>query len=185
MKLVEDLREGNAVVVGKDLFIVLKSIYNKGSRGASTVRLKMKNLATGSVSETVYRAGEKFNDVVLERRQMQFLYGADERYTFMDQETYDQVELNKDDLGEALQYIKEQMVIEIKFHEGRAVGIEVPLHVALKVTYTEPAVKGDTGGKVMKSAKTETGLEVQVPIYINIGDMIRVDTRTGEFEERA
>lgn len=185
MKLVEDLRAGNTVKVNGNLFIVQKAIYNKGARGASSVKMKLKNLATGSMNETVYRAGEKFDDVVLERKQMQYLYGNDGFYTFMDQESYEQMDLTADDLGDALNYLQEQMTIDVIVYEGKAVGVELPIVVECEVTYTEPAVRGDTGGKVLKAAKIATGYEIQVPLYVNIGDKVKMDTRTNEFMSRA
>ncbi len=185
MKEAQDLRAGNTVKVGNDLFLVQRAIYNKGARGASSVKLKLKNLATGASAETVYRASDKFNDIVLERRPMQFLYESGGSYTFMDQENFEQIDLNKDDLGDALNYLKEQMVIMVVMHESKAVGVEVPINVELKIIYTEPAVKGDTSGKVLKTAKTETGYEVQVPLYCKEGESIKIDTRTGEFVARA
>jgi len=184
MKEAQDLRAGNTIKVGEDLFLVVKAVYNKGARSASSVRLKIKNLETNSISETVYRASDKFNDIVLERRQMQFLYGQNDSYTFMDDQNYEQIDLNKDDLGDALFYLKEQMTISIVMYEGKAVGVEMPINVEAKIDYTEPAVKGDTSGKVYKTAKLETGYEIQVPLYCNIGDMIRIDTRTNEFVTR-
>ena len=184
MKEAQDLRAGNTIKVGEDLFLVVKAVYNKGARSASSVRLKIKNLETNSISETVYRASDKFNDIVLERRQMQFLYGQNDSYTFMDDQNYEQIDLNKDDLGDALFYLKEQMTISIVMYEGKAVGVEMPINVEAKIDYTEPAVKGDTSGKVYKTAKLETGYELQVPLYCNIGDMIRIDTRTNEFVTR-
>jgi elongation factor P len=184
MKEAQDLRAGNTIKVGEDLFLVVKAVYNKGARSASSVRLKIKNLETNSISETVYRASDKFNDIVLERRQMQFLYGQNDSYTFMDDQNYEQIDLNKDDLGDALFYLKEQMTISIVMYEGKAVGVEMPINVEAKIDYTEPAVKGDTSGKVYKTAKLETGYELQVPLYCNIGDMIRIDTRTNDFVTR-
>jgi elongation factor P len=185
MREVQDLRAGNTVKVGNDLFLVLKAVYNKGARGASSVKMKLKNLATNATSETVYRAGDKFNDVILERRPMQFLYESGGAYTFMDQNNFEQIDLFKEDLGDALNYLIEQMVIQVIMHEGKAVGVELPINVDLKITYTEPATKGDTSGKVLKVAKTETGYEVQVPLYCKEGETIRIDTRTGEFVARA
>ena len=185
MKEVQELRAGNTVKVGNDLFLVLKAVYNKGARGASSVKMKLKNLATNATSETVYRAGDKFNDIILERRPMQYLYESGDLYTFMDQNNFEQIELNKEDLGDALNYLKEQMVIMVVMHEAKAVGVELPTNVDLKITYTEPAVKGDTSGKVLKTAKLETGYEIQVPLYCKEGEAIRIDTRTGEFVARA
>jgi elongation factor P len=184
MKEAQDLRSGNTVKVGNDLFLVQRAIYNKGARGASSVKMKLKNLATNASSETVYRANEKFTDIVLERRPMQFLYESGGSYTFMDQDNFEQIDLNKDDLGDALNYLKEQMTIMVVMHEAKAVGVEVPINIELKIVYTEPAVKGDTSGKVFKTAKTETGFEVQVPLYCKEGESIKIDTRTGEFVAR-
>jgi elongation factor P len=185
MKEAQDLRAGNTVKINGTLFIIQKSIYNKGARGASSVKMKMKNLSTGAMSETVYRASDKFEDVVLERKQMQYLYGNDGFYTFMDEVNYEQMDLTKEDLGDALHYLQEQMVIDVIVYENKAVGVELPINVICEVTYTEPAVKGDTGGKVLKAATIQTGYEIQVPLYVNIGDKVKIDTRTNEFMSRA
>lgn len=185
MKEAQDLRQGNTVKINNELYIVMKAIYNKGARGASTVKMKLKNLATGGVSETVYRASDKFEDVILERKTMQFLYESNGFYTFMDQETFEQMDLNKDDLGDALNYLREQMSIDIIVHGTKPVGVELPAQVEAIIEYTEPAVKGDTSGKVLKAAKLDTGYEVQVPLYCNIGDKIRINTATDEFVSRA
>jgi elongation factor P len=181
----QDLRAGNTVKVGNDLFLITKFSYNKGARNASMVKMKLKNLATGNGTETVCKANDKFDDVVLEHRKMTYLYGNDGYYTFMDQENYEQMDLTKEDLGDAINYLKEQMILDVVLHEGRAVGVEVPINVTAEIVYTEPAVKGDTSGKVMKAAKLDTGFEMQVPLYCAIGQKIIIDTRTGEFVQRA
>ncbi|MDR0306326.1 MAG: elongation factor P [Chitinispirillales bacterium] len=185
MKEAQDLRAGNCVKIGNDLYIIAKYEYIKGARGASSCKMKMKNLTTNSVSETVYRASDKFEQVVLENKKMQYLYESGDMYTFMDNDTGEQMELNKDDLGDALKYLQEEMVIDIVVYGEKAVGVKLPQQVDLEITYTEPAVKGDTGGKVLKAATVNTGIEVQVPLYCNIGDKIRVDTETNEFVSRA
>ena len=185
MKEAQDLRSGNTVKIGNDLFIILKAIYNKGARNASSVKMKMKNLSTGGISETVYRASDKFDNVVLERKKMQFLCENNGFYTFMDSETYEQMDLNKDDLGDALNYLKEEMVIDIIVWGEKPVGVELPTQVDRVITYTEPAVKGDTSGKVFKAATLDTGYVVQVPLYCVIGDKIRMNTETDEFVGRA
>lgn len=184
MKEAQELRSGNIVKIGNDLFLILKAIYNKGSRGASTVRMKMKNISTGSVSETVYRASDKFDNVVLNRRKMQFLCQNNGFYTFMDNETYEQIDLTKDELGDALNYMKEEMVIDVMLFGEKAVGVELPPQVEREIVYTEPAVKGDTSGKVLKSATLDTGFEVKVPLYCVIGDRVKIDTNTDEFIAR-
>ncbi len=185
MKEAQDLRAGNTVKIGNDLFIILKAIYNKGSRGASSVKMKTKNLSTGAISETVYRASDKFDNVVLDRRKMQFLCESNGFYTFMDNETYEQMDLSKEDLGDALNYLKEEMIIDIIVYGEKAVGVELPVQVECEIVYTEPAVKGDTSGKVLKTAKLDTGYEIKVPLYCNIGDRIKIDTTTDEFVARA
>ncbi len=185
MREAQDLRVGNTLKIGDDLFLVTKFVYNKGARNASMVKMKLKNLSTGSIAESVNKAADKFEDIVLERRKMQFLYASGDSYTFMDQENFEQIDLTKDDLGDALNYLKEQMIIDVIMYGERAVGVEMPINVELKIIYTEPAVRGDTGGKVMKEAKTETGFELQVPLYVDVDDMIRVDTRNGDFVARA
>ncbi|NLL14903.1 MAG: elongation factor P [Fibrobacter sp.] len=185
MKEAQDLRQGNTVKINNELYIVMRAIYNKGARGASTVKMKLKNLSTGSMSETVYRASDKFEDVILERKNMQFLYENNGFYTFMDQETFEQMDLNKDDLGDALNYLREEMTVGIIVYGTKPVGVELPAQVEAIIEYTEPAVKGDTSGKVLKAAKLDTGYEVQVPLYCNIGDKIRINTATDEFVSRA
>jgi elongation factor P len=185
VKIAQDLRAGNTVKIGDKLFLVLKMTYNKGARNASLVKLKMKNLETNNSTEMVYRADDKFDDVILDRRAMQYLYATDDFYTFMDQENYEQIELTKEDLGDALNYLVEQMVIHVVMHGAKAVGVELPINIEAEIVYSEPAVKGDTGGKVLKPAKIGTGFELQVPLYCNTGDRIIIDTRTGEFVSRA
>ncbi|MDR3011826.1 MAG: elongation factor P, partial [Chitinispirillales bacterium] len=157
----------------------------KGTYNPSTSKIKMRSLTTGSVIDTVYKAADKFEAVVLDRRKMQYLYTDGDMYTFMDEETYEQMELNKADLGDALGYLMEQMVIDIILYGEKAVGVELPKHIDTEIIYTEPAVKGDTGGKVLKAAAIATGKEIQVPLYCNIGDKIRIDTTTDEFVSRA
>ena len=184
-KEAQELRAGNTFKAGNDLFIIQKALYNKGARNASTMKLKVRNIATNAVSETVYKAADKFEVVVLDRRPMQYLYANGNLYTFMDEETFEQIELTSDDLGDALNYLIEQMTISVLMFGEKPVGVEMPDKVDLAIAYTEPAVKGDTSGKVMKAAKLETGFEIQVPAYCVIGEKIRIDTRTGEFLSRA
>jgi elongation factor P len=185
MKEAQDLRAGNCVKINNVLFIIQKALYNKGARGASSVKMKLRNLATGSVSETVYRASDKFDDVILERKEMQYLYTDGNFYTLMDNETYEQMEVTAEELGSALNYLKEQMILDVVVYENKAVGVELPITVEAAIVYTEPAIKGDTSGKVLKTAKIDTGYEIQVPLYCAIGDKIKIDTRTDEFISRA
>jgi elongation factor P len=147
------------------------------------VKLKFKNLLTGSGSETVAKADEKFEVVVLDRKECTYSYFADPMYVFMDQD-YNQYEIESDSMGDALQYLEEGMPVEAVFYDGRAISVEMPTIIVREIVYTEPAVRGDTSGKVMKPAKINTGHELPVPLFCAIGDKIEIDTRTGEYRSR-
>ena len=184
MKIAQELRTGNVIMIGKDPMVVLKAEYNKSGRNAAVVKMKMKNLLNGSGAETVYKADEKFDVLVLDRREVSYSYFADPMYVFMDAE-YNQYEVEADSMGDALNYVEEGMTCEVVFYEGRAISVEMPNSVVREVEYTEPAVKGDTSGKVMKPARIKpTGFEIQVPAFVNIGDKIEIDTRTAEYRAR-
>ncbi len=171
-------------MLGKDPMVVQKAEFNKSGRNASVVKMKLKNLLTGSVSESVYRADEKFDVVILDRKEVTYSYYADPMYVFMDSE-YNQYEVEKDNMGDALNYLEDGMQCEVVFFNGRAISVELPQTVVRQIAYTEPAVRGDTTGKVLKPAKLATGFEVQVPLFCETGDMIEIDTRTGEYRRRA
>ena len=183
MKTAQELRAGNVVKIGNDAMVVLKAEYNKSGRNAAVVKMKMKNLLTGSGQETVYKADDKFDVVILERREVTYSYFADPMYTFMDAD-YNQYEVEAENMGDALNYIEDGMGCEVVFYEGRAISVELPNSVVREITYTEPGVKGDTSGKVLKPAKINTGFEVSVPLFCEIGDKIEIDTRTGEYKNR-
>ncbi|ODU65581.1 MAG: elongation factor P, partial [Bordetella sp. SCN 68-11] len=180
MKIAQELRVGNVIMVGKDPLVVLKAEYNKSGRNAAVVKMKLKNLLTGSGTESVYKADEKFEILVLERRECTYSYFADPMYVFMDTE-YNQYEVEAESMGDALHYLEEGMPVEVVFYEGRAISVEMPTIVVREIVYTEPAVRGDTSGKVMKPAKVNTGYELPVPLFCEIGDKIEIDTRTGEY----
>ena len=183
MKIAQELRSGNVFMVGKDPMVVLRAEYNKGGRNAATMKIKMKNLLTGNNTESVYKADEKFELLILEKKDVTYSYFADPMYVFMDGE-YNQYEVEKESLGDALNYLEEGMPGEVTFYEGRAISIELPTSVVREITYTEPAVRGDTSGKVLKPAKLATGFEVQVPAFCETGDRIEIDTRTHEYRRR-
>jgi elongation factor P len=183
MKTAQELRVGNVVMVGSEPLVVQKTEYNKSGRNAAVVKLKFKNLLTGSGSESVYKADEKFDMVILEHKECTYSYYADPMYVFMDDE-YNQYEVESESMGDALNYLEEGMQVEVVFYEGRAISVELPTIVVREITYTEPAVKGDTSGKVLKPAKINTGVEISVPLFCNIGDKIEIDTRTGEYRSR-
>jgi elongation factor P len=183
MKIAQELRSGNVIMVGKDPMVVLKAEYNKGGRNAATMKMKMKNLLNGSNMETVYKADERFELVMLEKKEVTFSYFADPMYVFMDSE-YNQIDIEKENLGDAVNYIEDGMSGEALFYEGRAISFELPTTIVREVVYTEPAVRGDTSGKVLKPAKLSTGWEVQVPAFCATGDRIEIDTRTNEYKRR-
>jgi elongation factor P len=185
MKIAQELRAGNVVMVGKDPMVVLKAEFSKSGRNSSVVKMKLKNLLTGSGTESVYRADDKFETVNLERKECTYSYFADPLYVFMDSE-YNQYEIEGDNLGDALNYLDDGMPVEVVFYDGKAISVEMPTTVVREVEYTEPAVRGDTSGKVMKPARIKpTGYELPVAAFVDIGDMIEIDTRTNEFKRRA
>ena len=185
MKTAQELRAGNVVMIGKDPMVVLKAEFSKSGRNASVVKMKMKNLLNGSGQETVYRADDKFEQVMLDRKECTYSYFADPLYVFMDGD-YNQYEVEGENLGDALNYLDDGMPVEVVFYEGKAISVEMPTTVVREVEYTEPAVRGDTSGKVMKPARIKpTGYELPVAAFVEIGDMIEIDTRTNEFKRRA
>lgn len=185
MKIAQELRAGNVVMIGKDPMVVQKAEFSKSGRNSSVVKMKLKNLLNGSGTESVYRADDKFETVTLDRKECTYSYFADPLYVFMDSE-YNQYEIEADNLGDALNYLDDGMPLEVVFYEGRAISVEMPTTVVREVEYTEPAVRGDTSGKVMKPARIKpTGFELPVAAFVDIGDMIEIDTRTNEFKRRA
>ncbi|SDK37596.1 translation elongation factor P (EF-P) [Methylophilus rhizosphaerae] len=183
MKIAQELRVGNVVMIGNDPMVVVKTEYNKSGRNAAVVKMKMKNLLTEAPSENVYNAQDKFDVIVLEKKEVTYSYFADPTYVFMDAE-YNQYDVDAEFMEDALPYLEDGMPCEVRFYEGKAISIELPTTVVREITYTEPAVKGDTSGKVMKPAKIASGFEVPVPLFVNQGDKIEIDTRTGEYRNR-
>lgn len=183
MKTAQELRSGNVIMVGNDPLVIQKAEYNKSGRNAAVVKFKFKNLLTGTPSEAVYKADDKFEQVVPDRKECTYSYFADPMYVFMDPE-YNQIDIEKDNLGDAVNYLEDGMTGEALFYEGRAISFELPTTIVREVVYTEPAVRGDTSGKVLKPAKLKTGFEVQVPAFCATGDRIEIDTRTHEYKRR-
>ncbi|ENO76699.1 elongation factor P [Thauera mechernichensis] len=183
MKTAQELRSGNVIMVGSDPLVVQKAEYNKSGRNAAVVKMKLKNLLTGAPSESVYKADDKFEVVVLDRKEVTYSYFADPMYVFMDAE-YEQYEVEAENMTDALKYLEDGLQCEVVFYNGKAISVELPNSVVREVVYTEPAVKGDTSGKVMKPAKIGTGFELPVPAFVEIGDKIEIDTRTDEYKNR-
>lgn len=184
MKTAQEVRVGNVIMVNNEPMVVLKTEYTKSGRNASVCKMKMKNLLTGQGMETVYRSDEKFDDIVLDKKEVTYSYFADPLYVFMDAD-YNQYEVEAENMGDALNYLEDGLECEVVFYNERAISVELPTSVVREVVYTEPAVKGDTSGKVLKPAKIATGFDVAVPLFVNQGDKIEIDTRTGEYRSRA
>ncbi|MBU2642692.1 MAG: elongation factor P [Thiobacillus sp.] len=185
MKTAQELRAGNVVMIGQDPMVVIKAEFSKSGRNSSVVKMKLKNLLNGSGTETVYRADDKFEMVSLDRKECTYSYFADPLYVFMDSD-YNQYEIEAENLGDALNYLDDGMPLEVVFYDGKAISVDMPTTVIREVEYTEPAVRGDTSGKVLKPARIKpTGFELQVAAFVDIGDKIEIDTRTNEFKRRA
>ncbi len=178
-----DFRKGLTIELDGEVFSIIDFQHVKPGKGGAFVRTKLRNVRTGNVFDRTFRAGERMERALLERKQMQFLYAQDDDYVFMDTETYDQVTLAARDLGDATKWLKDNLEVSILTHEGRLMGVELPDSVEFRVTQTDPAFKGDTVSGT-KPATIETGAVVQVPFFIEEGDTIRVDTRSGLYLER-
>ncbi|MBR6106466.1 MAG: elongation factor P [Oscillospiraceae bacterium] len=180
-----DFRNGMTFEMDGQVVQVVEFQHVKPGKGAAFVRTKYKNVITGAVVETSFNPTAKFPTAYVERKDMQYSYNDGELYYFMDMETYDQVPISKDVVGHALDFVKEEMEVKVLSYKGNVFGIEPPFFVELEVTQTEPGVKGNTATNATKPAVVETGAEIRVPLFINEGDRIRIDTRTGEYMERA
>ena len=179
-----DFKRGVVIKLDGTLFSVVEFQHVKPGKGGAFVRTKLKNVIKGKVIDKTFRAGEKVEDVRLERRPMQYLYNEGDSVVFMDTESYEQESIPREIMGEMLRFIKEQDVVEIAMYEGKPISIDPPETVILKVTYAEPGLKGDTATNVLKPVKVETNAEVRVPLFINEGDYIKINTTTGEYVER-
>ncbi len=183
MKIAQEIRAGNVIMLGKEPMVVQKAEFSKSGRNASVVKMKMRNLLTDAPTEGVYRADEKFDVVNLDRKAVTFSYYADPSYVFMDEE-YNQHEVDKENMGDALNYLEEGMTCDVVFYNEKPISVAIPQSLERDIEYTEPAVRGDTSGKVLKPAKLKTGFVVHVPLFCSTGDKIEIDTRTGEYRRR-
>jgi elongation factor P len=185
MMSTNDLRRGNVIKLEGELFSVVEQQHVKPGKGGAFVRTKLRNVRKGTVVDRTFRAGEKVEDVRLEKRPMQYLYSDGDSVVFMDTGTYEQENIPAASIGDALKFIKVEDIVEIAMYEGEPVEIVPPLTVVLRVTYAEPGVRGDTATNVLKAVKVETGAEVKVPLFVNEGDFVKINTETGEYLERA
>ena len=179
-----DFRNGTTFEMEGNVYRIVEFQHVKPGKGAAFVRTKLKNVITGAVLEKTFNPGDKFPAAEIENKEMQYLYNDGDLFYFMDNETYDQIPLNKEQLGDCLKYLKENMQVKILSYKGKVFAVEPPIFVELEVTYTEPGFAGNTTTTSGKPATVETGFELQVPMFVNIGDIIRVDTRTCQYMER-
>ena len=186
MKEAIECKPGQIIKKDGQLFVVMSWYPHKiGDRGGVVVDMKLKNLDTRNISMVQPRSQDKFDDVILERKQVNYSYQDGDMYVFIDKATFDQININSELIGDNLGFLKENMELDIFFHDGRAVSVVFPTFVEMAISYTENVVRGDTSGKVMKKAQMEdSGLEIDVPSFCNIGDKIKIDTRTHEYVER-
>ena len=180
-----EFRNGVTFELDGNVFQIVEFQHVKPGKGAAFVRTKLKNVITGAVVEKTFRPTEKMPKAHIERKDYEYLYTDGELYYFMDQETFEQMPLNKEALGDSLKFVKENMVVKVLSYKGNVFGVEPPTFVELQVTETEPGFKGDTSTGATKPATVETGATLNVPLFIDQGEMIRIDTRTGEYMERA
>ena len=185
MVYASDFRKGKTFIVNGDPCVVLDFQHVKPGKGAAFVRTKYKNVKTGSVVERSFNPNEKFEQAQLTRQDMQFIYADGDLYYFMDQETYEQTPIHQDKIGDGIKFLKEEMVCKVVSYKGDIFQVELPITVVLEITECEPGVKGDTASNASKYATLETGAVVKVPLFVNQGEKIKVDTRTGEYLERA
>jgi len=179
-----ELRKGVAIELDGDLWQILDYHHIKMGRGSAQVRITLRNIKRGQTIERSFQAGTKWPRASMERRPVQFLYRDGDDFNFMDTDTYDQFMLRADQLGETVQYLKDGMTLDRTTYKGETIGVELPVTVDLRVTQTEPGFAGDTAQGARKAATLETGLIVQVPLFVTEGDVVRVDTRTGEYQTR-
>ena len=181
---VNQLRKGVTFELDGAIYRVLDYQHHKPGRGNAIIRTKLRNLRTGATIERTFLSDDRVQDIRLDHRTVQYLYNDGSLYYFMDVETYEQPALSAETLGDAVHYLKEGVTLELSSYQGEPLEIELPITIDLKVTETEPGIKGDTATGATKAAITETGLKVQVPLFVKVGDVIRVDTRTGEYQTR-
>lgn len=180
-----DFRNGLSIIQDNDIFTIVEFQHVKPGKGGAFVRTRLRNARTGAVIDKTFRAGEKMDQARLERRTMQYLYRQDEEYFLMDTETYDQISVSRAAIGDPVKYLKDGMEVGVVDYNGEVIGVEVPFFVELEIAETDPGVRGDTASGGSKPATLESGAVIQVPFFINVGDRVKVDTRTDQYLERA
>ena len=184
MKTAQEMKANSVALIDGHPWLIQKAEFTKSGRNSAIVKMKLKNLINGSKTETVYKADDKMDQIILEKKDCTYSYFADPMYVFMDTE-YNQYEIEAENMTDALKYLVPDMQCSVVFYGERAISVDLPTIVVREVVYSEPAARGDTSGKVMKPAKLDTGFELMVPAFVEIGDKIEIDTRTDEYRSRA
>ena len=184
MATTADFRNGFTFTENGELFAIIEFQHVKPGKGGAFVRTKLRNVKTKAVIERTYRSGERFEEVRLERRQFEYLYQDGEFYVFMDNETYEQIQIDSDLIGNSVQFLSENMTCGILFHDDTPIEVELPTFVELEIVHTEPGFKGNTASNTMKQATLSTGAVINVPLFVDIGNVVKVDTRNGNYIER-
>ncbi len=182
---INDIKNGMTVLIDGNIYLILEFLHVKPGKGPAFVRTKLKNLRTGSTIEQTFNTNIKLEKAIIEKKPMQYLYGSGETYNFMNMETYEQMDLTKDQLGEDAKYLKEGLEVDITFYKGEILGITLPEKIEYEVTHTEPGVKGNTATSATKEAELENGLTIKVPLFINENEHVIVSTKDGKYDSRA
>ena len=182
---INDIKNGMTVIIDGNIYLILEFLHVKPGKGPAFVRIKLKNLRTGSTIEKTFNTNIKLEKAIIEKMPMQYLYGSGDVYNFMNMETYEQIELSKDQLGDEAKYLKEGLEVDVTFYKGELLGITLPEKISYAVTQAEPAVKGNTATNATKEVELENGLKIKVPLFISEGDTVVVSTKDGKYDSRA
>lgn len=182
---INDIKNGMTVIIDGNIYLILEFMHVKPGKGPAFVRIKLKNLRTGSTIEKTFNTNIKFEKAIVEKQPMQYLYGNGDSYNFMNMETYEQIDLTKDQLGEDSKYLKEGLNLDVTFYKGEVLGINLPEKIEYEIAHTEPGVKGNTATNATKDATLENGLTIKVPLFINENDRVIVSTKDGKYDSRA
>jgi len=182
---INDIKNGMTVVIDGNIYLILEFLHVKPGKGPAFVRIKLKNLRTGSTIENTFNTNIKFEKAIVEKKPMQYLYGTGESYNFMNMETYEQIDLTKDQLGDDAKFLKEGLDLDVTFYKGEVLGITLPEKIEYEISHTEPGVKGNTATNATKEATLENGLTIKVPLFINENDKVVVSTKDGKYDSRA
>lgn len=180
-----DIKNGLTIKIDGELFQVIEFQHVKPGKGGAFVKTKLRSLSTGNVLPRTFRSGDKLEDAFIEYKKLQFSYAAGDEYHFMEEKTFEQFQMTSEQLGDVTHYLKENMVVDASFYDGKLMSVEAPMFVELAVVEADPGLKGDTAKSGTKAVKLETGYSIQVPLFVDIGDVLKIDTRTGDYVERA